>query len=399
MKNVAFVLLVTCSFALGVLDASAQTAKDVAVTYQINVLHTGAIYTPTLLPPLHVKWSVDLGATVSYPLIAEGKVFVIAGPSGSLVNLYALDAQNGSIVWGPVLIPEGFYWWAAAAYDNGMIFVVPNTISGLQSGAMYAFAASDGHQIWNTLLPGQYFFTAPPVAKNGVVYTGGAGVGGTVYAIRETDGTLLWTASVENGDNSSPVVTSKAVYVSYVCPQTYDFKPKTGALIWHYSGPCEGGGGATPVLYKNLLYVRDWSRSINGHNGDILDAVAGTYVGGFDADFAPAFQGKNGFYVQSSGLNAVNAATNTTVWTATPAQGDTYSSPPIVVNGVVYVGTYEGNLLGYRAGTGKRVVSLNMGYSIAAAETGSVGSPESGLGAGQGILVVPASTHLIALSH
>jgi len=401
MKKLKFVMLASCAFAVGApRSASAQSAKDVAVTYQINVLHTGAINTPTLVPPLQVKWSVDLGATVSYPLIAEGKVFVIAGPdSGGLVNLYALDAQNGSTVWGPVLIPEGAYDWAAAAYDNGTIFVVPNTVTGFQSGSMYAFAASDGHQIWNISLPGQYFFTAPPAAKNGIVYTSGAGGGGTVYAVRETDGTVLWTAGVENGDNSSPVVTPKAVYVSYVCPQAYDFQPKTGKLIWHYSGPCEGGGGATPVLYNNLLYVRDWSRSINGYDGDILNAVSGTYVGGFNADFAPAFQGKNGFYVQSNGLNAVNAATNATVWTSAPAQGDTYSSPPIVVNGVVYVGTSQGNLLGYRAGTGKKVISLNMGYSIAASETGSVGSPESGLGAGQGILVVPASTHLIALSH
>ena len=400
MKNIAFVLLVSCSFALGALDVSAQPAKDVAVTYQINVLHTGAINTPTLLPPLQVKWSVDLGATVGYPLIAEGKVFVIAGPDTSgLVNLYALDATNGSIVWGPVLIPKGYYDWAAAAYDNGAIFVVPNTVAGLQSGAMYAFAASDGHQIWSTALPGQYFFTAPPAASKGVVYTGGAGVGGTVYAVRESDGTVLWMAGVENGDNSSPVVTPKAVYVSYVCPQAYDFKPKTGTLVWHYSGPCEGGGGATPVLYKNLLYVRDWSRSLNGHDGDILDAVAGTYVGGFDADFAPAFHGKNGFFVQSTGLRAVNVTSNATVWTATPSGGDAYSSPPIVVNGIVYVGTSQGNLLGYRAGNGKVALNMNMGYPISASETGSVGSPEAGLGAGQGILVVPASTHLIALSH
>jgi outer membrane protein assembly factor BamB len=399
MRNRRVALIVAFSLIVPFLNASGQAGKDLAVTYQINTLHTGAITTPTLIPPLKVKWSVDLKATVSYPLIAENKVFVIAGPdSSNEVNLYALDAQTGHRLWGPVLIPEGAYYWAAAAYDNGVIYVVPNTVPGFSDGEMLAFNAHNGRAIWSITLPGQYFFTAPPTALNGVVYTGGAGGGGTVYAVRETDGKLLWTGSVENGDNSSPVVTQRAIYVSYVCPQTYKFGAKTGNEIWHYSGGCEGGGGATPVLHDHLLYVRDWSES-NGHDGEILDAIKGTYVGFFDADFAPALLNKTAFYVQSGNVNAVDTATGATIWTAIPASGDFYSTPPIVVNGIVYVGTNLGKLLGYRAKTGINVVSKNMKYSISAPETGNVGSPESGLGAGQGILVVPASTHLIALSH
>lgn len=379
--------------------AQSATSTDVAVTYQINIQHTGNMSTTNMTLPLRVKWSVDLGAPVSYPLIAAGKVFVIAGPDSSgNVNLYALSALNGALVWGPVLIPQGYYWWAAAAYENGKIFVVPNTVAGLGSGAMYAFDANTGNLLWNTILPGQYFFTAPPTAKGGIVYTSGAGGGGTVYAVRESDGAVLWTASVMNGDDSSPVVASGSVYVSYVCPQTYKFSASTGALIWHYSGPCEGGGGATPVLFEGLLYVRDWSAS-SGHNGDILNATSGQVVGFFDSSFAPAFRTGTGFYVQNTSLKAISVTSGATLWTTTPSVGDSYSTPPIVVNGIVYVGTNSGTLVGYRAGTGAKAVSMNLGYPIAAPETGSVGSPESGLGAGQGVLVVPASTHLFALSH
>src|SRR5581483_5140391 len=212
---------------------------------------------------------------------------------------------------------------------------------------MYAFDANSGSTLWIATLPGQYFFTAPPAALNGIVYTSGAGSGGTVYAVRESDGKVLWTASVMNGDNSSPVVTGTGVYVSYVCPQTYKFAPKTGGLIWHYSGPCEGGGGATPVLYQGLLYVRDWSSSL-GHNGDILNATTGAVVGSFDANFAPAFVSGKAFYVQSNSVKAVNTTYGTTLWTAIPPSGDSYSTPPIVVDGVVYIGTNAGKLLGYR---------------------------------------------------
>lgn len=398
ISNVSAALLLCCSIFSGVC-ASGQTSTDVAVTYQINRTHTGAKSTLGVTPPLTVQWTKDLSATVAYPLIAGGKVFVLAGDaSAGKVDLYALDLATGTTLWGPILIPQGAYWWAAAAYDNGKVFVVPNTTPGLGSGAMYAFDASSGSTLWIATLPGQYFFTAPPAALNGIVYTSGAGGGGTVYAVRESDGKVLWTASVMNGDNSSPVVTGTGVYVSYVCPQTYKFAPKTGALIWHYSGPCEGGGGATPVLYQGLLYVRDWSSSL-GHNGDVLNATTGAVVGFFDANFAPAFANGKAFYVQSNSVKAVNTTYGTTLWTATPPSGDSYSTPPIVVDGVVYIGTNTGKLLGYKPGTGKNVVSMNLGSPISAQETGSVGSPESGLTAAQGFLLVPASTHLIALHH
>jgi outer membrane protein assembly factor BamB len=261
---------------------------------------------------------------------------------------------------------------------------------------MYAFDANTGATLWMATLPGQYFFTAPPSALNGIVYTSGAGGGGTVYAVRETDGKVLWTAGVMNGDNSSPVVTATGVYVSYVCPQTYKFAPKTGALIWHYSGPCEGGGGATPVLSNGLLYVRDWSSSF-GHNGHILNSTTGALVGSFDASFAPAFAAGFAFYVQSTTIKAVNTTSGATVWTAAPPSGDSYSTPPIAVDGVLYVGTSGGKLVGYKVGTGKNLVSLDMGSPISAPETGNVGSPESGLTAAQGFLLVPAATRLVAL--
>jgi outer membrane protein assembly factor BamB len=257
--------------------------------------------------------------------------------------------------------------------------------------------AANGKEVWTATLTGQYIFTAPPTAENGFVYTGGAGIGGTVYAVKELDGTVAWAAGVQNGDNSSPVVTPGGVYVSYVCPQSYKFNSTTGKLIWNCSGPCEGGGGATPVLYNGLLYVRDWAMSY-GHNGHILSASKGQLVGNFDADSAPALANKTAFYVQTSQLKAVDTTTGNTIWTAIPANG-AYSTPPIFVNGIVYVGTSSGYLLGYHWNTGKSAVSMNLGFTISASETGSVATPESGLGAGQSMLVVPASTHLIALEH
>jgi outer membrane protein assembly factor BamB len=75
---------------------------------------------------------------------------------------------------------------------------------------MEASSASTGHVRWAIQLPLQYAFSSPPTAGNGYVYTGGAGSGGTVYAVNETTGALKWTGAVENGDNSSPAVPAPA---------------------------------------------------------------------------------------------------------------------------------------------------------------------------------------------
>ncbi len=367
-----------------------------SVTYQINPAHTGAIHIKGLIPPLSVKWSVDLGAPVSYPLVAGGRIFVIAGPDASgNVNLYALNAQTGATDWGPVLIPEGAYWWAAAAYDNGAIFVVPDASDPFGQGTMIAFNADTGQELWNVNLSIQYLFNSAPVAVGGVVYTGGAGDGGTVYAVKESNGETLWTASVANGNSSSPAVASSGVYVSYVCPQTYAFNPKTGAQIWYYNGPCEGGGGATPVLDGASLYVRD--SMINSDNGAIFNAGNGTVTGYFDSEFTPAFFGGVVFYTESTSLTAVEISTGDTLWTASPSGGDSYASPPIVVNQVVYVGTAAGNVEGYSAYTGANVFSVNVGAPISAYESDDYSGPLSGLGAGDGLIVVPATNLVVAL--
>src|SRR5262249_7810920 len=157
-------------------------------------------------------------------------------------------------------------------------------------------------------------------ALGGGVFTGGAGEGGTVYAVRESDGSVVWTASVANGNDSSPIVTSTGVYVSYVCPQVYRFNPRTGALIWNNNPGCDGGGGSTPALYNGALYVLDSLIQPN-YNGLILDAATGTTKGYFNSLATPAFYDGVGIYVETNVVTAFNTQTGATIWTANPSNG------------------------------------------------------------------------------
>lgn len=349
--------------------ASTSTLTS-ATAYQVNAQHNG-LQTDTLTPPLSHKWTKTLSGNASYPLLAEGKVFVTATTSQGGGLLYAFDIATGKTVWGPIDIgSSGFF---AAAYDAGRVF----TLNG--AGVLQAFSAKNGSQLWATQITSQYSFSSPPTALNGLVYTGAAGSGGTVYAFRESDGSQVWTQPVQNGDDSSPAVSGKGVYVSYACNQAYDFTPLNGNPIWHYQGPCEGGGGATTALYSGRLYTRDFFGDL------ILDASTGKLLGSYSASQPPAFRGTLGYFLKGSTLSAETLSNRSVVWAFT---GDgALATAPIVDGAYVYIGSSHGNLYALDANTGKKVWSTKVGAPMGQSEFAS-------LAAGQQIVAVPAGNQL-----
>src|SRR6185503_4714630 len=277
MKNLPLFVL-GLIFTLFATTTSAQQARN----FQIDSTHTGSITTEHLTPPLKQRWVVDFGQSISYPLIADGKVFVTVANASTATTLFALNVANGGVLWSFNL--SGSFRWSGVCYENGRVFAVNG------SGLLRAFDGASGSVIWQTQLPGQFVFSSPPTVSDGVIYVGGAGSGGTVYAVSAGTGAVLWTTQVVNGDQSSPAVTNDGVYVSYSCPNVYKLNPATGTPIWAYSTGCSGGGGKTPALYNGRLYVRDFSDMI-------LDSQTGTVVGNYNAKNTPAFSGSRGFFL------------------------------------------------------------------------------------------------------
>jgi outer membrane protein assembly factor BamB len=351
--------------------------------YQLNSAHTGV--TPDGFWTGAVKrWTTNLGASISYPLIVGHQVFAVAA-DGSSTNprLYALNADTGAVQWGPIQL-GGTYPWAGLTFDSGRVFTVNS------SGTMEAFDAATGTLIWTTQLPGQYSFSSPPTATGGLVFTGGAGSGGTLYAVNESDGSLAWSQPVENGDNSSPAVSSTGVYVSYACGQAYDFTPASGTQVWHDNTSCEGGGGKTPVLANGSLYVRD--STFPG----VLDASTGAQLSSFASSGpAPAVTSSNLFDLQGGTLSSSGSAPGAPAnWTF--AGDGTLSSAPVVAGGLVFEAGTSGNVYGLSVSTGQVVWSANAGAPVAAPDEQNVSQPLTGLAASGGLLVVPAGSTLVA---
>ena len=151
------------------------------------------------------------------------------------------------------------------------------------------------------------------------------------------------------------------------------------------------------ALYHGILYVRD--AMSYSTNSILLDADNGNMIGGFNTTFIPAFLDDMALYTDPSGMTAVNTKTGKTIWSANPPNGDSYSSPPIVVNSVVFVGTAAGNLLAYRGKDGTSLASVAMGAPISASDNFGISTPLAGLSAAEGMIVVPASTYVVAVTH
>lgn len=340
-----------------------------AVAYQIDPAHTGSQF-DTVSPPLTQRWSRDLGSSVSYPLIAGGKVFVVAG-----TRLYALNGANGATVWGPIDIGVS----RGIAYNSGRVFAVNH------GGLLRGFDATTGTPVWSRQLSGQAF-TSPPSAMGGTVYVGGVS---TLYAVSAQDGTVKWSTPNAGGDQSSPAVTTTGVFVSYSCNNAFALSPSTGAVIWHHTSSCFGGGGRTSVFYNGRVYIRD-----SALENLALDSGIGIPVAAFSAGPAPAFHGSTGFFLTGSTLEARVISSGTLKWSFT---GDgNLSSAPIVVNGMVYIGSTGGKLYAVDESTGTNVWTGTVGAAVNRPDEHNLSEPLTGLGAGEGLIVVPASNLVVA---
>lgn len=343
---------------------------DQSGAYQVDAAHDGHISDAGLAAPLTQAWSITLPDAISYPLIVNGMVFVTVANN----TLYALNQATGSTVWSRATGGA-----IGLTYDRGRLFVES------YGGLLTALDPATGAIEWSKQLTGQTSFSSAPTAANGIVYTGGSGSGGVVYAMRESDGQQLWGQFVLNGDDSSPAVDAQGVYVSYACQQAYAFDPLDGSLLWHHDSACEGGGGQTTVVADGTVFARD------GVLGNVmLSASTGSELGPFNAGPPPAVANGVAFMLYNSTLSAAtDAGQGANAWQFT---GDSHlDTAPVVADGLVFVGSSQGNLYALDAATGTTSWSTNVGSAI---PTQSVLT--TGLGAANGTLIVPAGDQLVA---
>ena len=261
------------------------------------------------------------------------------------------------------------------AADSGRVFVQ-------QSGILHAFDAQNGTELWS-----RYVADANPVAANGRLYAG-------PMRFDEETGAQLWRTNETNGRLDA--VTGTDVYVSTGCENTDDMAAADGRLVWlHFGTTCSSGAPFLPTaLYGGRLYLDDIVASgPNPHA--ILDATTGTQVGTYASDAPGAFVASLAYFVHGGVLEAHNLPDLSLAWTFT---GDgKLVTAPVTANGVVYVGSTDGNLYGVDASHGTQLWTTNVGSGMSTPD--AIFAPAlTGFALGEGWLRIPAGTRLVAYS-
>lgn len=270
---------------------------------------------------------------LSSPVVALGAVVFGSGDG----HVHAVDAASGALRWK---FKTGDVVHASPAYADGMLFV------GSWDGRLYALDARSGEQRWafqagvDALMANQQGFQSSPSVAAGVVYSGSRDA--FVYALDARSGKELWRHSTgASWVNSTPALEGGRVHAAtsdsalYFVLDAASGKPlhqhPTQAYV--FSSPVIAGDVVLLGVLNGVLQARDKA------SGALLwefQTEASRANRGWVLTAERAFNSKLLFPTGWHDGTALGAARQWSV--------GSFFATPLVVNGVIYIGSADGQL-------------------------------------------------------
>jgi outer membrane protein assembly factor BamB len=228
-----------------------------------------------------LRWSKNLGATETSPLLVGKRIYI--GDYAGIV--YCLRNLDGRTLW---TFRAGGAVKGAIAYDRGRVFF------GAYDGRLYALRAGDGKLVWRAesnrdWLGGHGTFYSTPSVAYSRVYLGSTD--GHVYSFGEQTGKLRWSYHTGGFVYGSPAVWRRRVFVGSYDHWFYAFDAATGAVLWKFQANGPISGSATVV--DGIVYFATLKRRTYG-----LDALTGKQVWTYpDGAFTPVVTDGKRLYV------------------------------------------------------------------------------------------------------
>jgi len=216
-------------------------------------------------------WCRDAGGSIqSAPAVDTNTVYI-----STQRDVIAVDQATGNARWRFTV--TGTPGPSSSPAIGSQIYVTG-------PGAVYAIRKSDGRLIWKRALGGSYTLSAPAVSGD-TVYVGADGL----YALAAGDGKIKWTSHAAGVNVSMPAISGSRLFVNSQDPLfgLFALDAGHGTLVWRSTST--GESLASPSVAKGVVY--DISES-----GDlvVLDAATGAVLNTLSDQNARPFAGGRG---------------------------------------------------------------------------------------------------------
>lgn len=175
-------------------------------------------------------WLEDIAVPMrGSPTYADGRVFGVTLDN----HIFALNAENGEIIWDEVGISEN-----AGLAGSASPAVIGNTvIVSYSSGEVYAMRVENGRILWTDTLNRQGQLTAMATLRDidghPVVYDGNVYLishSGRMAAVNIRSGIRVWEQNV--GSQHTPWVSGEFIYVVTTNSEVICMTRRDGRIIW-----------------------------------------------------------------------------------------------------------------------------------------------------------------------
>jgi outer membrane protein assembly factor BamB len=200
-------------------------------------------------PPLKEVWTYDDGVLLEFPPALADGVLYLTDKAG---DIRALRASDGSTIWhrsGTGTSEGAPADTTGAVYAHGRLFVA------LQNGRVLALRPENGDVEWERRLPSQ--LEASPLVIRSTVYLGSDK--GVLFALDARNGKVRWTYKASDQPvKTSPSHQGGVVYFADYGGTVHAVRASDGKKVWQTSTDgMLGSGGyySSPALAARKLFI------------------------------------------------------------------------------------------------------------------------------------------------
>ncbi len=299
-------------------------------------------------------WTLTATAPVySSPSVADATVFV-ASYDG---NVYAIDEYSGLTKWS---FATGQFITSSPAVSGGIVYVTtacPTSGSApfsCKSGSVYALDEQTGSVVWQKVEGSP--INSSPLVDAGRIFYGTITLGnGQVFARDAATGNGAWIAYLSDAVQfSSVAVDNGRLFVGQVDGAVVSLNETSGAQLWRVI-PTAGTVSVltTPAVGNGMVFVGTTTRGVAALN-EFTGANIWTFAtGGFNTTSVAFSSGRVYFGTGAGNVYALNSTTRAVIWGPRTTGAGVSSSPAIALgSNALFVGSNDHYLYSLNLATG-----------------------------------------------